>query len=286
MSMRPGRPAPRWARSPSIPRAADRCFRSSTGACYRRARLRTASRFGRVEILLSLLTGSIIGLALLAQVERHHEVFTIAAFMLMSVVLLAGLATIARLTALNRQDLRCVLGMKPAALRLPGPACQKLEPYMLPAHDPDQGAAVQLRPALRAEASARHLGAAMFIGIHREVDEMSRPQREYESKKAETKPLRLLINCPDGGRGGAQVDRSPWQGHWLLPRERKGMSWLFVLSPKSRPTPHRQLHAVLGAGRCAACAQASGICSHFANVVPKWLMARTSGVTVLPAFIV
>jgi hypothetical protein len=38
--------------------------------------------FSRVEIFLALLTGSIIGLALLAQVDRYHGVFSIAAFLL------------------------------------------------------------------------------------------------------------------------------------------------------------------------------------------------------------
>jgi len=67
--------------------------------------------FSRVEMFLALLTGAVVALALLAQVDRYHEVFTLAAVLLLSVVLFAGLATVGRLTTLNQEDLRCVLGM-------------------------------------------------------------------------------------------------------------------------------------------------------------------------------
>lgn len=67
--------------------------------------------FSRVEMFLALLMGAVVALALLAQVDRHHEVFTLAAVLLLSVVLFAGLATVGRLTTLNQEDLRCVIGM-------------------------------------------------------------------------------------------------------------------------------------------------------------------------------
>jgi hypothetical protein len=86
--------------------------------------------FSRVQIFVSLLTGAVVALALLAQVGGYHEAFTLAAMLLLSVVLFVGLATIARLTALNRDDMRCVLGMnrlRHAYLEMH----PELEPYFL-----------------------------------------------------------------------------------------------------------------------------------------------------------
>lgn len=67
--------------------------------------------FSRVEIFLALLTGAVIGLALLAQVDHYHDVFTVAAILILFVVLLVGLTTVGRLSTLNRDDLLTVVGM-------------------------------------------------------------------------------------------------------------------------------------------------------------------------------
>jgi hypothetical protein len=91
--------------------------------------------FSRVEIFLALLTGSIVGLALVAQVDRYQHAFHIAAILLLSVVLFVGLATIGRLAQLNCEDMRCVVGMnrlRRGYLDLH----PELEPYFLSAsHD-------------------------------------------------------------------------------------------------------------------------------------------------------
>lgn len=67
--------------------------------------------FSRVEIFLALLTGAVIGLALLAQVARYHDVFIVAAILILSVVLFVGLTTVGRLSTLNSEEFMAVAGM-------------------------------------------------------------------------------------------------------------------------------------------------------------------------------
>ena len=67
--------------------------------------------FSRVEIFLALLTGAVIALALLAQVDHYHEVFTVVAILILSVVLFVGLTTAGRLSTLNREEFMAVAGM-------------------------------------------------------------------------------------------------------------------------------------------------------------------------------
>jgi VIT1/CCC1 family predicted Fe2+/Mn2+ transporter len=64
----------------------------------------------RVQIFLALLAGAVIGLALLAQVDHSRETFIVAAILILSVVLFVGLATVGRLSTLNRDDFVSVLG--------------------------------------------------------------------------------------------------------------------------------------------------------------------------------
>ena len=65
----------------------------------------------RVTIFLSILSGALIALALVAQADHFGLVFTSIAIPMLLVVLFAGLATISRLMALNADDYRWVIGM-------------------------------------------------------------------------------------------------------------------------------------------------------------------------------
>jgi hypothetical protein len=65
----------------------------------------------RVVMFLSVVSAAVVALALLAQVDRFHEAVTVAAILILTVVLFVGFATIVRLSALNREDVRSVLGM-------------------------------------------------------------------------------------------------------------------------------------------------------------------------------
>jgi hypothetical protein len=65
----------------------------------------------RVNIFLAILSGAVISLALVAQVDRFGRAFIAVAIPVLVVVLFTGVATISRLMALNRDDYRWVIGM-------------------------------------------------------------------------------------------------------------------------------------------------------------------------------
>jgi hypothetical protein len=65
----------------------------------------------RVNIFLTIASGTVIALALVAQADRFGPTFISIAILMLSVVLFAGIATISRLMALNRDDHRWVIGM-------------------------------------------------------------------------------------------------------------------------------------------------------------------------------
>jgi hypothetical protein len=66
---------------------------------------------GRVNMFLAILSGAVIALALVAQADRFGPTFISVAIFMLSVVLFVGVATVARLMALNRDDYRWVVGM-------------------------------------------------------------------------------------------------------------------------------------------------------------------------------
>jgi hypothetical protein len=65
----------------------------------------------RVTIFLSILSGAVIALALVAQADRFGSTFISIAIPMLAIVLFSGVATIRRLMALNRDDFRWVVGM-------------------------------------------------------------------------------------------------------------------------------------------------------------------------------
>ena len=89
----------------------------------------------RVNIFLAILSGAVIALALVAQADRFGTTFVVVAIPVLLVVLFAGIATVSRLSTLNRDDYRWVLGMnrlRHAYLELH----PELEPYFITAvHD-------------------------------------------------------------------------------------------------------------------------------------------------------
>jgi hypothetical protein len=66
---------------------------------------------GRVSMFLGILSGAVIALALVAQADHFGMTFILIAILTLSVVLFSGVATIARLMSLNRDDFRWVIGM-------------------------------------------------------------------------------------------------------------------------------------------------------------------------------
>lgn len=65
----------------------------------------------RVTIFMAILSAAVIALALVAQADRFGPTFVSIAIPVLLVVLFAGVVTVGRLTALNRDDYRWVIGM-------------------------------------------------------------------------------------------------------------------------------------------------------------------------------
>lgn len=66
---------------------------------------------GRVNMFLTILSGSVIALALVAQADRFGPAFFAIAIFMLAVVFVTGVFTVARLQTLNRDDFRWVLAM-------------------------------------------------------------------------------------------------------------------------------------------------------------------------------
>ena len=67
--------------------------------------------FSRAAMFFSVLSGTVIALALIAQAGRFETVFFAAALLLLPVVFFVGVVTIARIWNLNAEDARWVMGM-------------------------------------------------------------------------------------------------------------------------------------------------------------------------------
>src|SRR3989442_434837 len=96
----------------------------------------------RVTIFLTILSGAMIALALVAQVSRFGPAFIAIAIPLLSVVVFTGVSTIGRLMQLNGDDFRWVVGMnrlRRAYLELH----PELEPYFTAGPNDDLAGALQ-----------------------------------------------------------------------------------------------------------------------------------------------
>jgi hypothetical protein len=96
----------------------------------------------RVTIFLSILSGAVIALALVAQVSRFGPAFIAIAIPLLSLVAFTGISTIGRLMQLNGDDFRWVIGMnrlRHAYLELH----PELEPYFIAGQYDDLPGALQ-----------------------------------------------------------------------------------------------------------------------------------------------
>jgi hypothetical protein len=67
--------------------------------------------FSRATMFLSVLSGAVLALALVAQARAFDEGFTTFALLILPVVLFVGLATFVRLVAINHEDVGWVIGM-------------------------------------------------------------------------------------------------------------------------------------------------------------------------------
>jgi hypothetical protein len=103
--------------------------------------------FGRTTIFVSILSGIVIAVALLAQANQFGRATLWFALLLMSVALFVGLATFVRSVAINYEDGRWVMGMnllRQAYLEM----VPELEPFLITDHelDADSGSLGHGRP--------------------------------------------------------------------------------------------------------------------------------------------
>ena len=116
----------------------------------------------RVNIFLAILSGAMIALALVAQVDHFGRTFITIALPMLGVVLFAGIGTIARLTALNRDDYRWVIGMnrlRRAYLDLH----PELEPHFVAGSYDDLPGALQTLGIDLDQAAGRPLGSVFHL---------------------------------------------------------------------------------------------------------------------------
>lgn len=66
---------------------------------------------GRVNMFLTILSGAVIALALVAQADHFGQAFIAIAIFMLAVVFFVGVATVRRLNMLNRDDYMWVVGM-------------------------------------------------------------------------------------------------------------------------------------------------------------------------------
>ena len=67
--------------------------------------------FSRGTMFLSALSGAVVALALVAQVDSFGDSFGVFALLILPVVLFLGITTFIRLVQINREDVRWVIGM-------------------------------------------------------------------------------------------------------------------------------------------------------------------------------
>ncbi len=116
---------------------------------------------GRVNMFLGILSGAVIALALVAQADHFGSAFFSIAIFMLSVVLIVGVFTVARLMSLNRDDYRWVIGMnrlRKAYMDLH----PELEPHFITSPHDDLPGALQ---TLGIDVSAGDQLGSMFHGL-------------------------------------------------------------------------------------------------------------------------
>jgi hypothetical protein len=93
--------------------------------------------FSRAAMFVTVLSASVVALALVAQATAFGPSFRLFALLVLPVVLLVGLATVLRLSDANAEDFGLVVGMnrlRHAYLEL----APELEPYLVTGHTDDE----------------------------------------------------------------------------------------------------------------------------------------------------
>lgn len=98
--------------------------------------------FSRASMFVTVLSASVVALALVAQATAFGPAFHLFALLVLPVVLLVGVATVIRLSDANTEDLGMVIGMnrlRHAYLEL----APELEPYFMTGHNDDEASVMR-----------------------------------------------------------------------------------------------------------------------------------------------
>jgi hypothetical protein len=93
--------------------------------------------FSRATMFLSVLSGAVVALALVAQATSFDEGFVTFALLILPVVLFVGVTTFIRLVAINREDVHWVAGMNLLRHAYLG-AAPELRPYFVTGSTDDE----------------------------------------------------------------------------------------------------------------------------------------------------
>src|SRR5690349_21898152 len=99
--------------------------------------------FSRASMFITLLSASVVALALVAQINAFGPGFRLFALLVLPVVLLVGVATVVCLSDANSEDFRLIVGMnrlRHAYLEL----APELEPYFITPHHDDEASVMQV----------------------------------------------------------------------------------------------------------------------------------------------
>jgi hypothetical protein len=99
--------------------------------------------FSRASMFITVLSASVVALALVAQVNAFGPGFRLFALLVLPIVLLVGVATVIRLSDANSEDFRLIVGMnrlRHAYLEL----APELEPYFVTPHHDDEASVMRV----------------------------------------------------------------------------------------------------------------------------------------------
>ncbi|HEX5546682.1 MAG TPA: hypothetical protein VFX24_04675 [Ktedonobacterales bacterium] len=99
--------------------------------------------FSRASMFITVLSASVVALALVAQINAFGPGFRLFALLVLPIVLLVGVATVIRLGDCNTEDFRLIGGMnrlRHAYLEL----APELEPYFITPHYDDEASILQV----------------------------------------------------------------------------------------------------------------------------------------------
>ena len=121
--------------------------------------------FSRASMFITVLSASVVALALVAQVNAFGPGFRLFALLVLPIVLLVGVATVIRLGDCNTEDFRLIGGMnrlRHAYLEL----APELEPYFITPHHDDEASILQVYGANQTLRLSRIVaGTPTLVGV-------------------------------------------------------------------------------------------------------------------------